>query len=53
MLLDAFYISLLSEKYKTGKSKFVKAFFTGLRSNFYAMKYKNRYSSQIYILKKQ
>jgi 2-polyprenyl-3-methyl-5-hydroxy-6-metoxy-1,4-benzoquinol methylase len=51
MLLDAFYISLLSEKYKTGKNKFIKAFFTGLRSNLNAIKNKNRYSSQIYVLK--
>lgn len=53
MLLDAFYISLLSEKHKTGKQNFIKAFFTGLRSNIHGLKHKNRYSSQIYVLKKR
>lgn len=52
MLMDAFYISLLSEKYKTGKSNFLKAFFTGLKSNLHGLKHKRRYSSQIYILRK-
>lgn len=53
MLLDAFYISLLSEKHKTGKANYLKAFFTGLRSNLSAVAKKNTHSSQIYILKKQ
>lgn len=51
MYFDSFYVSLLSEKYKTGSSNFVKAFFIGLRSNLRAMKTKE-YSSLIYILKK-
>ena len=29
MLFDSFYVSLLSEKYKTGKQKPIKAFFVG------------------------
>jgi len=52
MYFDSFYVSLLSEKYKTGSSNFVKAFFIGLRSNLKAMKTKE-YSSLIYILKKR
>jgi hypothetical protein len=44
------YVSLLSEKYKTGKMNYVKAFFVGLRSNFKA-KQNFEYSSHIYILK--
>jgi len=31
--LDAFYISILSEKYKMGSSNYIKAFFRGLESN--------------------
>ncbi|MDO4230190.1 MAG: class I SAM-dependent methyltransferase [Capnocytophaga sp.] len=52
MLFDAFYVSMLSEKYKTGKNNFVKGIINGLRSNWYGMT-KNEYSSQIYILKKR
>ncbi len=51
MFFDAFYISMLSEKYKTGKSNMIKAFFNGSRSNLSAMFNKNNYSSIIYILK--
>jgi 2-polyprenyl-3-methyl-5-hydroxy-6-metoxy-1,4-benzoquinol methylase len=50
MKFDSFYVSLLSEKYKSGKMNFIKAFFIGLQSN---LKAKNNfeYSSHIYILK--
>ena len=44
---DAFYVSLLSEKYKTGKKNYFKAFKIGLQSNLKAMKTKE-YSSLIY-----
>jgi len=50
MKFDSFYVSLLSEKYKTGKMSFVKGFLTGLRSNFKAAQ-NFEYSSHIYILK--
>ena len=50
MLFDSFYVSLLSEKYKNGKSNPLKAFFIGLKSNLHAMK-TTEYSSLIYILK--
>lgn len=50
MKFDSFYVSLLSEKYKTGKMNFINAFFIGLKSNRYGSK-KNEYSSHIYILK--
>lgn len=49
MKYDAFYVSMLSEKYKGGN--LLRAFFTGLRSNWAADK--SSYSSQIYILKKK
>lgn len=50
MKFDSFYVSLLSEKYKTGKSNLMKAFAVGLTSNFKAST-TNEYSSLIYILK--
>lgn len=50
MKFDSFYVSLLSEKYKSGKMNFISAFFTGLQSNLKAKK-NFEYSSHIYILK--
>jgi predicted SAM-dependent methyltransferase len=50
MKFDSFYVALLSEKYKTGKMNFIKAFFIGLQSNWKAEK-NLEYSSHIYILK--
>lgn len=51
MVFDSFYVSLLSEKYKTGKQNYFKAFIVGLCSNIKAWKSKE-YSSHIYVLKK-
>lgn len=50
MVFDSFYVSLLSEKYKTGKMNFIKGFFIGLRSNIEA-KQNFEYSSHIYVVK--
>ena len=50
MKYDSFYVSLLSEKHKTGKNKFFKAFLNGFRSNYKAKK-ENNYSSLIYCIK--
>ena len=50
MKFDSFYVSLLSEKYKTGKMNYIRAFFIGLQSNWKA-KQNLEYSSHIYILK--
>jgi 2-polyprenyl-3-methyl-5-hydroxy-6-metoxy-1,4-benzoquinol methylase len=50
MLFDSFYVSLLSEKYKTGKMNFIKAFYIGLKSNIKA-KQNFEYSSHIYVIK--
>ncbi len=52
MKFDSFYVSLLSEKYKTGKMNFIRAFFVGLKSNSSAKKSKE-YSSHIYIIKNE
>lgn len=51
MIFDAFYVSLLSEKYKAGKSNFIKAFLIGLISNILALIDQDNYSSLIFILK--
>ncbi len=51
MKLDAFYISMLSEKNMHGKSKLIRSFFRGLGFNKKSRK-TNNYSSLIYILKK-
>jgi len=51
MIFDAFYVSMLSEKYKTGKTNYFKAFYIGLLSNFKAWSTKE-HSSHIYILKR-
>jgi len=50
MKFDSFYVSLLSEKYKTGKMNYISAFFIGLKSNLKAGSTKE-YSSHIYVLK--
>ncbi|WP_224485344.1 class I SAM-dependent methyltransferase [Robertkochia aurantiaca] len=51
MIFDAFYVSLLSEKYKGNKNPLFDAIRTGIRSNMSAMQ-TGEYSSLIYILKK-
>lgn len=51
MLFDAFYVSLLSEKYKTGRQNYLRAFYRGLLSNMKAMRTKD-YSSLVYILQR-
>ena len=52
MVFDAYYVSMLSEKYKTGKSNLISAFKTGYQSNKAAKANNNNYSSLIYIAKK-
>lgn len=52
MTFDAFYVSLLSEKYKTGRMNPFKAFWIGWRSNVKA-KRSGEYSSLIYMIKRR
>lgn len=49
MWFDSFYVSLLSEQYKNGKSNLVKAFCIGLLSNAKTMFNHKKCSSVIYI----
>jgi len=51
MIFDSFYVSLLSEKYKTGNSFAIKALWIGFLSNIRALSTKE-YSSLIYCFKK-
>jgi 2-polyprenyl-3-methyl-5-hydroxy-6-metoxy-1,4-benzoquinol methylase len=53
MWFDSFYVSLLSEKYKTGRSNLLKGFLIGLRSNIKAMYNKRKASSVIYVISPQ
>ena len=50
MWFDSFYVSLLSEKYKTGKMNFISGFFIGLISNVSGF-FRKEFSSHIYVLK--
>jgi len=52
MKFDSYYVSLLSEKYKTGSTNLLRALLIGIWSNQKA-KATKEYSSLIYILKKQ
>lgn len=52
MVFDSFYVSLLSEKYRNGKSNLIRAFFNGLRSNMAAWS-SGEFSSLIYVLRKR
>lgn len=52
MKFDAYYVSLLSEKYKSGKMNPTKSFYRGFVSNLKASSTKE-YSSLIYVLKKE
>jgi SAM-dependent methyltransferase len=52
MWFDSFYISMLSSRYKNGKTKWIGAGLSGLRSNFNALLNKDKCSSLIYVIGK-
>jgi hypothetical protein len=52
MWYDSFYISMLSSKYKHGKTNLFASFFNGLRSNLKALGDVKKCSSVIYVLEK-
>jgi 2-polyprenyl-3-methyl-5-hydroxy-6-metoxy-1,4-benzoquinol methylase len=52
MWFDSFYVSMLSEQYKNGKSNLLKAFWNGLLSNCNAIFNKRKCSSVIYVFTK-
>ncbi|MBX2888093.1 MAG: class I SAM-dependent methyltransferase [Ferruginibacter sp.] len=49
MWFDSFYVSMLSEKYKTGRNRIIPACFYGLQSNIAALWKAEKCSSLIYI----
>ena len=51
MKLDAYYVSLLSEKYRGNKFAYFNAFLRGFKSNIKARKQNNNYSSMIFVAK--
>ncbi|MBI2730306.1 MAG: methyltransferase domain-containing protein [Sphingobacteriales bacterium] len=51
MWFDGFYVAMLSEKYKTGKTNLFSAFLNGLLSNLTAMTDRGKCSSVIYIIR--
>lgn len=51
MYFDAYYISLLSEQYKSGIKSWTKSFINGYKSNIYAKKNNKDYSSLIYVVR--
>jgi hypothetical protein len=52
MWYDSVYVSMLSEKYKTGKSHPIKALVNGIVSNMKTVFHKTKCSSLIYIASK-
>lgn len=52
MIFDSFYVAMLSEKIKTGKTNVLRSTWNGLISNISAIKSGNTYSSQIYLIRK-
>lgn len=50
MWFDSFYVSLLSEKYRTGSASLFRGFWRGLRSNMKAFSNNRRASSIIYVI---
>ncbi len=52
MVFDSFYVSMLSEKIKTGKTNIIKSLWNGFRSNVAGARTGKTYSSQIYIIRK-
>ncbi|WP_114777674.1 class I SAM-dependent methyltransferase [Botryobacter ruber] len=53
MKFDAYYVSMLSEKHKEGKTKMISSVLSGLKSNSYAEKNGNDYSSLIFVAKRK
>lgn len=52
MWYDSFYISMLSSKYKYGKTQYISSAYNGLRSNQQAMQDVDKCSSVIYVIEK-
>ncbi|MCC9165372.1 class I SAM-dependent methyltransferase [Pontibacter harenae] len=53
MKFDAYYVSMLSEKHKDGKGNMINSVVNGFKSNSYAEKNGNDYSSLIFVAKRK
>jgi 2-polyprenyl-3-methyl-5-hydroxy-6-metoxy-1,4-benzoquinol methylase len=53
MIFDSYYISLLSEKFMSGKRNFIKGFVIGFISNLFGIFTKKGHSSIIYVFEKK
>lgn len=53
MKFDSYYVSMLSEKYQSGKTNYIKSVLNGFRSNISAKNHSEDYSSLIFQVKKQ
>jgi 2-polyprenyl-3-methyl-5-hydroxy-6-metoxy-1,4-benzoquinol methylase len=53
MKFDAYYVSMLSEKYKEQKNSLVRFMLNGYKSNRYASQHEKNYSSLIYVARKK
>lgn len=53
MWFDSFYVSMLSEQYKSGHSNILKGFWNGFYSNTNALLKRERASSLIYVIAKE
>jgi 2-polyprenyl-3-methyl-5-hydroxy-6-metoxy-1,4-benzoquinol methylase len=53
MWFDSYYISLVSSRYKTGKTKFLQGMLNGWRSNIKARGNNKRCSSIVYVMRKK
>ncbi len=52
MWFDSFYVSMLSEKYRSGRNNILSAFWNGFVSNCKAIMDKRKCSSIIYVIEK-
>ena len=53
MFFDSFYVSILSEEYKSGKKRFIKGIIVGAISNIIGWLTKRGFSSTIYVFEKK
>ena len=53
MFFDSFYVSILSEEYKSGKKRFIKGIIAGAISNIIGWLTKRGFSSTIYVFEKK
>jgi len=53
MIFDSYYVSILSEEFKSGRKSFIMGLIIGLASNLFGLLTKRGYSSMIYVFEKK